>query len=261
MFDVVGCGRAFPRLATAALASALVPGVSLAVVTPGAPTPAPASVNGSLTVSGQTVTINGAETKYDNVSLLEYGAISASLGTDPRAEVGFNSPYGGTGYVDVRYHVIYADPDFGAPHPGGGGPTVMATLTALDSLSATGGTASDYLYVQGQYFDYPYYVNHCVSDIGGCGGGNGTPVTSKMITMVVNEDYEVYLHVAVSGDEANAMLDPTFQAAPGSPAGGRFVYSPSVGSVPEPAAWTLMLIGMAGVGALARRRGGATVTA
>jgi hypothetical protein len=71
---------------------------------------------------------------------------------------------------------------------------------------------------------------------------------SLLFDLVNGHDYELSLSSTIKDDRA-------FQTAIGTTAGSHSeIYDWSVAAVPEPASWSLMIMGFAGMGAALRRR-------
>lgn len=193
------------------------------------------------------------------------GTISAVLGISPTVSIDFTvfNPdpafnNSGAGIVSLRYYVQYDNP---GADPGA---TININFQTRDTLSQSGAAlARSYLLLSGP--DVSYQLTHCITNsaLTGCSGAlleTGAPFpTSTPLTLQQNKLYSVFMQVDVSGvgiggvsGIAHAEIDPMF--IPLQDLGGQFVFSPGVGSVPEPGTWALMLAGFGGVGAYLRRR-------
>ena len=187
------------------------------------------------------------------------GSVEVHFGADPSVAVSIAPAIGvsGDGIVDIVYSVEYVDP---SPTPS----VVTVDFTASDLLSvgAGSGTASSLLYVYVAGFTpypvayYPYIGRHCVSTELGCDQGTnlaGLPLANESFAMAPNTVYHVEMKATVSGYAAtSAEIDPTFSAPAGAP--GRFIFSPDVSAVPEPATWAFMLAGFGAIGGALRGR-------
>jgi hypothetical protein len=187
------------------------------------------------------------------------GSVEVHFGADPSVSVAIAPAVGvaGDGIVDIVYSVEYVDP---SPMPS----VVTVDFKGGDSLSvgAGSGTASSLLYVFVAGFTpfpvayYPYIGRHCVSTELGCDLGTnaaGGPYGAQSFDMAPNTIYHVEMKAWVSGyATSSAAVDPTFSAPAGAP--GRFIFSPDVAAVPEPATWSVMLLGFGSVGAAMRAR-------
>lgn len=88
---------------------------------------------------------------------------------------------------------------------------------------------------------------------------------TKLTTMTVGIPYKVILNVEADStsygakEKANAQIDPTFTLDPADQADYAIIYSPGLleaggPGIPEPAAWSLMFVGFAGLGLALRAR-------
>jgi hypothetical protein len=171
-------------------------------------------------------------------------------------EVVFEATGGGFAEAELTYAVEYLNT------PG----TYTVALHANDNLSAMPSPAQGQAYIAfgpagpspGTFQAIDFQDTDCVN---GCqtGVANYTaPAPIPAVTslqMVANTPYLLQMWVTISpGDTAvplSASVDPTFST---SATGGRFIFSPGISGVPEPAAWALMLVGLAGLGAALRSR-------
>jgi hypothetical protein len=236
------------------------------------------------------------ETTPGVISLGTYGSSNFSyiaVNGSPRLTVAAaNTAYVGStetsGALDYRFRVVNdADPNLAAH--------ITVGLSGVGSISGSAASPpSAYAYDNGAHVtaqlgvNYVYneeaeaeFSHYCVIATGACQDSNsstsnvtvqygaaastysgGFTLTEQPLALISGEIYTVSMAISLglSDGSAYATVDPTFTL----PAGYSLELSPGVsnGAVPEPAAWALMLVGVGGVGALARhRRSGALAAA
>lgn len=259
----------FAALATAATFAFAVDPAAAGVQIPQAPplTGFPAAISQLIYTSYSNQA--GTVTVTDNVwnptaTTFETGFSTVSVAPDPSITMHLqqlDNPLGGgdDSVTSLAYYVQWNAPV--------GTPAAYLTFTASDTLSYTG-QASAYVYVRvSSYYgvNTPLAVEDCAGPTHDCYGGVATAPLSSITSLLLapNQPYRVYLEAGLnvgaaggSADSATAILDPRISLPNGVP--GTLSYSPTV-AVPEPAAWSLMLSGLALTGGLARRRRSADV--
>lgn len=178
------------------------------------------------------------------------GEISAVLGADPQVLLSATPQNngGGDSSLFVSYDMEYQGP----------GNTIDALVHTSDVINQVGDSAAEAIMTvtgaQGTVFE-AYNCQASPLAAFGCSTNlPNAPFANAPVTLVVGEVYTINLELEIySHDPVSAEIDPYFTAPPG--AGGEFIFSPGVtaGGVPEPAAWSLMVAGFGGLGALIRR--------
>jgi PEP-CTERM motif len=201
---------------------------------------------------------------------------TTALGADPSASVSVNQvTYEGTsgGYDEaiLGYYVEYYVP---------GGATTASypvTLNATDILSISSGGSRGQAYLAFGLAGNDYgSISNFAPDVAGlvnetdcqpttlaCASFVGNDVTvgpfpaETSLELKENTPYflefwvEIFPHA--TGLTSTATIDPTFTS---SATAGTLIFSPGIGrTVPEPSTWTMMLLGFAGLGYAAYRRG------
>ena len=185
---------------------------------------------------------------------------TTALGHDPSEtidvdQVVYDGTGGGYSMAELGYYFEV---------PGSG--TTMVHIHAGDSLHATAnGYAQAYLAVGpaniyytsfNNFLSYTYQDTDCLEYCDEGVGGAPRPLPSNQALVVTRGQYylvEEWIQVgaATSGVQLTDSADPTITTSPGD----TILFSPGVlSAVPEPAAWTLMIVGFTGLGAAARTR-------
>jgi hypothetical protein len=259
-------------LAPGLLALGMLAGPATAGEIPGALVLAPASVNGDVAISlaDYAVTLTAPGTKYLTPPIFvpdgpgfatpactaqgfcNYGTgeISATLGIDPTILLSASPANngGGDSSLEMTYQVYYGSSD-------PAGTVVHPPVLVSDKLDVTGDSAAEAFMVISGVNGIIYDSTDCQSGPGaafGCRPGDA-PLADQTLNMVVNTLYTVDMFVRIyAHDPVSATIDPIFVNPPNGT--GEFFFSPGIGGVPEPAAWTLMIGGFGLVGAALRRR-------
>lgn len=141
-----------------------------------------------------------------------------------------------------------------------GNAPIPVSVASFHALSAAGAAQAGYsLTVGNQTLD----IGNCYfASLAACGPHGVT----TLMTLTANQTYGVTMMAVVSNTlgpgSASAFLDPQFSFAPNfdNSAGYAFEFSPGIGNgtvitvVPEPGALPLMLLGLAGLAFVQRRR-------
>jgi hypothetical protein len=201
---------------------------------------------------------------------------TTSLGADPSVslnvnEVVYNGTGGGYAQAELGYYVEYQNAT-----PG----TYTVDLHASDTFSISAGENGQAYIAFGpageepgtlnDFSAYTYQDTDCVT---ACSEGvaNYTDPqpfpASEAVQMVANTPYFLVIYdeigLTTSGLQSSASIDPTFTT---DAQGGDFIFSPgvlsSLSGVPEPATWSMFLLGFGAIGwTLRSRRNASAATA
>jgi hypothetical protein len=194
---------------------------------------------------------------------------TTQLGSDPsvsaeNSEVVFDGMAFGEVQASLGYYVEYLNA------PG----TYPVDIHAVDTLSSPDGSsmashlqfgiAGPNTTALNNFSSTAFEEAHCLN---GCTQGftvpTGSPFTpDNVVEMVANTPYfletDVFFRPQPTGVEISGSVDPMFST---DVLGGEFIFSPGVlgsgalsGGLPEPATWTMLLFGFAGIGFLTQRR-------
>jgi PEP-CTERM motif len=184
------------------------------------------------------------------------GVISATLGADPKLLLGATpaNDGGGDSHLYATYFMEYQN--LGAP----GGTTIDALVHAGDGIVGSGDYAAQAIMTVSGVNGQVYLGYNCATTPDAAFGCSGSlpnaPFANAPVTLVDNTVYQIDLELDIyAKGPVQAQIDPYFTAP--ADGGGAFIFSPGVTTgVPEPAAWTMMLVGAGLAGrALRRRRG------
>jgi hypothetical protein len=226
-------------------------------------------------MSYESVGLNGADNSRSSTTVgeLDYtghpgcgGVCTATttLGADPGESISMDEVLykgGGGGYTTAEIGYYFKVLGTG---------TTTIHLHAADSLVSLGGSsAQTYLLIglagnnptnfynftnAGYIYQDTDCANRCSSGVANYTAPS--PLAADKVLVIARGmtyfvDEALYLYANNSGIQTTVSADPTFSTAPGD----TIEFSPGVTSaVPEPAAWTMMLFGVAVLGAATRAR-------
>jgi hypothetical protein len=197
---------------------------------------------------------------------------TTALGADPFAtisvnEISYENTSGGFDDAELAFYVEYYVP---------GGATTASypvTLDATDTLSISGGGSSGQAYLgfaraNNNYGAFDNFAGNFLVNETDCLGptcqfvndsvtkGPFPAQTSLELTENTLYFLEFWVQIAphATGLPNTVTVDPILTS---SATAGTLIYSPGIGkTVPEPSTWAMMLLGFAGLGYAAYRRGG-----